>query len=91
MLGGKPRFTLQEIYDLFTVGEVPAEHHKSLVDTLLWFAFLGVVGAGDVVNYSYSVYYDMKKLRKLAREQRDPKVEFAIHRAFWPFLEISPT
>jgi hypothetical protein len=39
-------------------------------------------------RFIYDVYYDMKKLRRLAGDLRNEEIELTIHRAFWPFLEI---
>jgi hypothetical protein len=62
------------------------------IEILLWFSFLGVIVSknGDLVeNYCHSVHYDMKKLRWLAGEFKEPTVRFAVHRAFRSFLETS--
>lgn len=87
-----PRFSLKDLIVRFESLSIPSDRHIALVETLLWFAFLGVVvdTPTESVVYSYSVYYDMKKLKKLAKDLKSLTVEFAIHRAFWPFLEISP-
>ena len=86
-----PQFTLEQLIERFESIDIPHDRHIALVETLLWFAFLGVVvgPSPEGVVYSYSVYYDMKKLKKLAKDLKSPSVQFAIHRAFWPFLEIS--
>jgi hypothetical protein len=85
-----PRMTLGDLLAKFDSLEIPRDRHLALVETLLWFSFLGVVSNTnqDGVVYSYSVYYDMKKLRKLAKDFKSSTVEFAIHRAFWSFLDV---
>ena len=91
-IGSKPRLTLDELRDVYKANGVPEERFDRLTEILLWFSFLGVCRSNDVSDepvFSYSVYYDMKKLGKLARDLKDPSVVLAIHRAFWPFLEIA--
>ena len=62
-----------------------------MIEIFLWFGFLGVKipsSLDDESTYIYNVYYDMKKLKRLARELSDDDIELTIHKAFWPFLEI---
>lgn len=62
------------------------------IEILLWFSFLGVVvskNGAATEHYCHTVHYDMKKLRWLAAEFKDPSVQFAVHRAFRSFLETS--
>jgi hypothetical protein len=70
---------------------VPKDRYADLLEILLWFSFIGLMQSGSMeapVLYSYSVFYDMKKLRRLAKDYRDETVLFAIHPAFWRFLEV---
>jgi len=57
----------------------------------LWFGFLGIRnqkdGDSDDIFINH-VYYDMKKLRRLANNLTDEHKELVIHQAFWPFLGI---
>jgi hypothetical protein len=73
--------TLQDV-------DISENERSKLVEILLWFAFLGVVDDSGGALYCYSVFYDMKKLRRLAHDYRDQAQRFAIHPAFRPFLEI---
>jgi hypothetical protein len=90
-LGASSRLTLAAIYEKFREAHVPEERWQDLVEILLWFAFIGVVppSLGAESTYSYSVYYDMKKLRRLAKDFEEAAVQFDIHPAFRPFLEVT--
>ena len=79
------------------VREYPSELRLSrdqqdrLIEILLWFGFLGMrnhKGNESENMFIYDVYYDMKKLRRLANNLNNENLELTIHRAFWPFLEI---
>jgi hypothetical protein len=85
-----PRIKLADVYAIFDKVSIPTDRTKALLDTLLWFGFLGAV-VGSNVYYAYTVHYDMKKLRKLASDFQDVNIEIEINRAFWPFLEIAPS
>ncbi|MRG98639.1 P-loop ATPase, Sll1717 family [Polyangium spumosum] len=91
-LGAPRQLSLEEIYRRFADAVVPPDRYPVLVEILLWFAFIGVVQPGSGFEertiYAYSVYYDMKKLRRLAKDYRDPSVKFSIHPAFSKFLEL---
>lgn len=90
-LGASRRLTLQEIFERFEQSAIPKERYGDLLEILLWFAFVGLVQPGGTdgttVLYSYSVFYDLKKLRRLGKNYSDVTTEFAIHPAFWRFLE----
>ena len=63
----------------------------TLVEMLLWFGFIGIRTIRDGILkdvYIYDVYYDMKKLKRLADNLQNEERMFVIHRAFVPFLEI---
>lgn len=74
-----PRIRLSDVNAIFEKVNIPIERSKSLLETLLWFGFLGVVVGKDVVGrdayYAYTVHYDMKKLRKLAGDFLHPGTE----------------
>lgn len=81
--------SFDEVILRFSEAGIPPEKHKKLMEVLLWFAFFGVVVAGRDTQYSYSVFYDMKKLLTLARGLNDGAMLFEIHPAFRPFLEVT--
>ncbi|WP_438027908.1 P-loop ATPase, Sll1717 family [Sorangium sp. So ce233] len=81
--------SLDEVFLRFLEAGIPSEKHKKLMEVLLWFSFFGVVVAGRDTQYSYSVFYDMKKLLTLARGLNDGATLFEIHPAFRPFLEVA--
>ena len=93
-IGAPPNITLKEIGEYLAKSPVPVESHDRLIEILLWFGFLGVrlrktgeIGIED--TFIYDVYYDMKKLKRLADNFQNDKMEFRIHLAFWPFLGIT--
>jgi hypothetical protein len=89
-IGAPANLALKDIFSRFNEARVPPEQHTRLLEILLWFAFVGVADAnGAATQYAYSVYYDMKKLRRLAKDYLDETVRFEIHPAFRPFLEIT--
>lgn len=58
-----------------------------LLDSLLWFSFLGVV-AGENVRYSYDASYDLGKLGAFQRGIPKEKRRYHIHPAFHKALEL---
>jgi hypothetical protein len=87
-LGAPTRMPLVAVHDRFREAHVPENAFSALMEVLLWFAFFGVVVPDKETQYSYTVFYDMKKLRKLAGDLSNPDTVFTIHPAFRPFLEI---
>lgn len=86
---GCPRYLrLGEVFGRFKDAGVPDERHAALLEVLLWFSFFGVVVPDKDIQYSYTVYYDMKKLKTLAGGLEGAETRLAIHPAFHPFLEI---
>lgn len=81
---GKVREYLKEL-------PVSPENENRMIEILLWFGFLGVrinIEINGDATYIYDVYYDMKKLKRLAQDLENDDLGLAIHRAFWPFLGI---
>lgn len=87
-LGSPPTLSLAQIYERLEKIGIVGEQRARLTEILLWFAFFGVVDDSRGVLYSYSVFYDMKKLRRIAQEFQEREQRFAFHPAFWSFLEI---
>lgn len=87
-LGAQVQLPLSAVHDRFREAQVPEKDFAALLEVLLWFAFFGVVVPEKEIQYSYTVYYDMKKLRKIAGDLSNPQTVFTIHPAFRPFLEI---
>ena len=70
---------------------VSPENENRMIEILLWFGFLGIrinIEINGDATYIYDVYYDMKKLKRLAQDLENDDLGLAIHRAFWPFLGI---
>jgi hypothetical protein len=80
---------LADIRNVFGDFRLPEPRQERLVEVLLWFAFLGVYdGETEKTTYIYDVYYDMRKLKRLAGNLSDPSIRFSIHKALWSFLGI---
>jgi len=93
-IGAPPTLPLSKIRGLLQQIDLPSREFRRAVEILLWFAFVGVAVPKDGVlapTFIYDVFYDSKKLNRLARDLADDEQLFTIHRAFWPFLEISPS
>lgn len=88
-IGVPSTLRLEQVFQHFLDAGIAPDSHKKLMEVLLWFAFFGVVMTDRSTQYSYSVFYDMKKLMTLAKGLADGKILFEIHPAFRPFLEIS--
>jgi hypothetical protein len=89
-IGAPAILSLKEIYRRLADANIAETEHTKLLEILLWFAFVGVISLdGGPTQYAYSVFYDLKKLRRLAKDYRDEAVQFEIHPAFRPFLETS--
>jgi hypothetical protein len=90
-IGFRSPATLGEIKKTLSDSPVPEDCLNELIEILLWFGFLGVKSstANDAKEtYIYDVFYDMKKLKRLAGNLQHEDTPLFIHRAFWPFLEI---
>jgi hypothetical protein len=85
------RLTLGRVYECLGEYKFPERQFEKLVEMLLWFGFLGVVRKGEPEEepfFIYDVYYDIKKLRRLAGDFGVLEAKLAIHKAFWPFLSV---
>ncbi|MBW4547696.1 MAG: hypothetical protein KME25_25125 [Symplocastrum torsivum CPER-KK1] len=83
-------FSLRELKEYIKHSGIKTEEQQ-IIEILLWFGFLGVSRKQECENksiYIYDVFYDMKKLKQLAKGLRDDSITMCINPAFWPFLEI---
>jgi hypothetical protein len=70
---------------------ISEEYHENIIEILMWFAFLGIAELGNDEpreTYIYDVFYDIRKLKRLAKDFKSENTIFSIHKAFWPFLDI---
>jgi hypothetical protein len=91
-IGQPSPLKLSAVREILKEVPIPDTETDRLIEILLWFGFLGVKSvrrASMEETYIYDVYYDMKKLKKLANDFRNDDTDLFIHRAFWPFLEIT--
>jgi hypothetical protein len=90
-IGQSPWLALGDVKRVLSSSPISQADISRLIEILLWFSFLGVVRQADdgiEETYIYDVYYDMKKLKRLAADLIDDTTDLCIHRAFWPFLDI---
>ncbi|MGO8879242.1 MAG: P-loop ATPase, Sll1717 family [Desulfomonilaceae bacterium] len=91
-IGAHPVLTLGKVRDYLNASPVPELDHVRLIEILMWFGFFGIKEQDSTEiqgKFIYDVYYDMKKLRRLAHDFSDDQLELVIQCAFWPFLEIT--
>jgi hypothetical protein len=87
-IGARPKLTVADIYAILDQTALTRAEYNPIIETLMWFGFIGVAGPTDGdETYIYNVYYDMKKLLHLAGLAESAE-RFCIHLVFWPFLEI---
>lgn len=88
-IGSPQSFQLRDLSRYLSEAGVNKEDEYKIIEILFWFAFLGIVREGEEREiYIYDVFYDMKKIKRLAKSFKDETVIICIHPAFWPFLEI---
>ena len=89
-IDAKKEFSVKELKEFISSSGIAMEHEK-IIEILFWFAFLGVVKEQDDEKrniHIYDVFYDMKKLKQLAKGLKNDSALVSINPAFWPFLEI---
>jgi hypothetical protein len=91
-IGVQSPITLAEVQTILRESLLSSDELNRLIEMLLWFGFLGVrtpESSRAQETYIYDVYYDMKKLKRLAGNLQRSETALCIHCAFWPFLEIA--
>jgi hypothetical protein len=91
-INAKPTLAHSNLIAILDRTALTSKEYDSIIEALMWFGFLGAVrmrGGEPEVRFIYDVYYDMKKLQQLTHAENSSGAHFAIHRAFWPFLEIT--
>jgi hypothetical protein len=74
--------------ELLTSVGVAADIQTRLIDLLLWYGVLGLVGSDREVEYIHSLNYDMRLMRGKLRKLGEGSGVFSVNPAFWPGLEI---
>jgi len=70
------------------LGKRAKQRQAALLDSLLWYGFLGVVRLTGEVDYIYTVNYDMKMLNAIIMKLRDTGLVYCINPAFWSGLQV---
>ena len=89
-IDAKKEFSIKELKEIINSSDITMEDEK-IIEILFWFAFLGVVKEQNNetrIIHIYDVFYDMKKLKQLAKGLKNDSALVSINPAFWPFLEI---
>lgn len=77
-----------DLYEIFLESGIEDESDwNNLIETLLWYGFIGVLKATDEKTFIYNVGYQMKILK--AKIDKEPHVTYCINPAFWGALETS--
>jgi hypothetical protein len=79
-------FSADDLRVTLFCAEVEEASTEKVIDTLLWFSFLGV-SADDEEKYSYQLAYNLERLKLLS--SRAPNKKYVIHPAFHAALEIA--
>ena len=89
-VGTTKRLSGAEVREIIGKAGIAPESHDELLELLLWYGFLGVVRDDGEVAYIYSVRYDMKRLKALAKFGSGVAAAsvFQVNPAFWIGLEI---
>jgi hypothetical protein len=85
----KKKLTETELKSLLCEGKILPNKCDEVVETLLWFSFLGIYTSDMSERYSYSVGYDIKKLLRLSdwtKKQGGERI-FCVHPGFEKVLE----
>lgn len=91
-MDSKSWMNVGEVKAVLSQAKVPPDDFLRVIELLVWFSFLGIVresGTEVAEVFIYDVYYDMKKMRVLARGLEDDGTILCVHKAFWPFLNIA--
>jgi hypothetical protein len=89
-IDAKKVFSVGELKSFIDSSSINVDKER-IIEILFWFAFIGVnrvTEEGERNIYIYNVFYDMKKLKQLAKGFKDDTILVSINPAFYPFLEI---
>ena len=81
------RWSMEDLRLLGELKELEAATIVKVIDLLLYYGVIGLVGTDKKMTYIYDVYYDMDILQALIRK-RGANTEFQINPAFWPVLQL---
>jgi hypothetical protein len=74
--------------ELLTSAGVATHLQTRLIEILLWYGVLGLVGSDGEVEYIYSLNYDVRLMRGKLRKLGEGSGVFSVNPAFWPGLGI---
>jgi len=82
------RLSLDEVIAKATSWGFPGEEVGELLDTLLWYGFLGLVDSEGRSVFIHDVNYNMSNIRGRQRILSRSGLLYEINAAFWPALDI---
>lgn len=79
-----------ELVTLLKDAKVPSNKIEDVINTLLWFCFIGVYTSDMSERYAYSEGYDIKKILKLSNwvQKENSEPIYVIHPGFSKVLEL---
>lgn len=86
-VGNDRKISHADVIKIIERAGVQSSEQDLVIETLLWYGFLGVVRENGEVAYIYDVRYDKKRLRALMRRDSGGPAYY-INPAFWQGLEI---
>jgi hypothetical protein len=89
-LGAKSRMKRPELEQILTKHGISVQAVDELIDTLLWFGFLGLVSEDGDTKYIYSYHYNMNVLSGVHRKLlNSDNFAYVLNPAFGPVLGLS--
>jgi hypothetical protein len=86
-LGQSKKVSREDILLVIMSQKMPETMLDRVLDTLLWFSFLGVA-SGDDETYSYQINYDLRKLKAQIATSSASTPIYTIHPAFHVALDV---
>lgn len=90
-IGSSAYVSHEQVYDILKRANVPANMHEAVLNQLCALGMLGLEVHPSDYTYADDAQEYRRALvlaRKLAEERKD-QLNYCIHRAFWPFLDIA--
>jgi hypothetical protein len=87
-LGKSSLLKLDDVYLALIDSGVEEADWPTVIDTLLWYGFLGCVRPERGVRYIYDVSYNIGMLKAMIEQQPADACRYGINAAFWDGLEI---
>ncbi len=87
-VGEKSRMSLDDVRVLAELKGLDSATAEKVIDLLLYYGVIELVGTDKRITYIYDVQYDMEIMKALIRK-RGADVEVQVNPAFWPILRMT--